>query len=223
MTHRGSGQQGSYSRQVFLAVWVINVYVNTERRAPLQKCELSTSTIQAETETGGIGGRRRSKGIHTIGGKINAICLSHHAFPKYISAFLSPRQKLYWGTLSYCPPLSPPPSSAPLTGPHCNLQLFTSTFLISHARISERSTILINVSCFSAPPVQGIIHTQGPCEVWGWGCGGPYWHSKKWPQAWTDSVIVCPTKRLVLSLRKKWSPHHSVRFISCSGLTAKCP
>lgn len=92
VTQRGCGQQGSYSRQVFLAVWIINVYVNTERGAPLQKCELSTSTIQAETETGGIRRRRQRKGIQTMGGKINAICLSHHAFHKYISAFLSSRQ-----------------------------------------------------------------------------------------------------------------------------------
>ena len=51
---RGSRQQGSYSRQVFLAVWVINAYVNTERGVPMQKCELSTSTMQAEAEAGGI-------------------------------------------------------------------------------------------------------------------------------------------------------------------------
>lgn len=80
----------------------------------------------------GSEGRRQRKGIHTMGEKINAICLSHHAFPKYISASLSPRQKLYWDTLSYCP-LSSPSSYAllPLTGPHCNPQLFISTFLIA--------------------------------------------------------------------------------------------
>lgn len=70
---------------------------------------------------------------------------------------LFPDRKLYWGTLSHCPPwCPPPPASAPLTGPRCNPLLFISTFLISHARISEQSAILINVSCFSAPPVQGI-------------------------------------------------------------------
>lgn len=58
-------------------------------------------------------------------------------------------------------PCCPPPlGSAPLTGPHCSPQLFISTFLISHARISEQSAILINVSCFSALPVQGITHTH---------------------------------------------------------------
>lgn len=56
-----------------------------------------------------------------------------------------------------CPP---PPASAPLTGPRCNPPLFISTSLISHARISEQSAILINVSCFSAPPVQGITQIK---------------------------------------------------------------
>lgn len=104
--------------------------------------------------------------------KINAICLSHHAAPQYISArpadrlslpSLSQTEKLYWGTLSHCPPPArcpPPPASAPLTGPRCDPPLFISTSLISHARISEQSAILINVSCFSAPPVQGITHTH---------------------------------------------------------------
>lgn len=158
MTHaeRDSGQQGSYSRQVFLAVLVINVCVNTERGAPEQKCELSTSIIQAEM--GWVGGWWWWwGGIHTMGEKINAICLSHHVFPKYISTFLYPRQKLYWGTLSYCLLVSP--------SSQLNPQLFISTFLISHARISERSTILINVSCFSALTVQGIIHRRGPWDV----------------------------------------------------------
>lgn len=108
----------------------------------------------------GSEGRRQRKGTHTMGEKINAICLSHHAFPKYISAFLSTRQKLYWGTLCYCPLVSP---SSRLCSPNrTSLQSSTclyQPFLISHARISEWSTILINVSCFSAPPVQGIIHT----------------------------------------------------------------
>lgn len=104
--------------------------------------------------------------------KINAICLSHHAAPQYISArpadrlslpSLSKTEKLYWGTLSHCPPPArcpPPPASAPLTGPRCNPPLFISTSLISHARISEQSAILINVSCFSAPPVQGITQIK---------------------------------------------------------------
>lgn len=63
-----------------------------------------------------------------------------------------------------CPP---PPASAPLTGPRCNPPLFISTSLISHARISEQSAILINVSCFSAPPVQGItqIKKKGLVDV----------------------------------------------------------
>lgn len=72
----------------------------------------------------------------------------------------------------WCPP---PLGSAPLTGPHCSPQLFISTFLISHARISEQSAILINVSCFSALPVQGITHTHedlGRYGMSGWVGGG---------------------------------------------------
>lgn len=95
----------------------------------------------------------------------------------------------------WCPP---PLGSAPLTGPHCSPQLFISTFLISHARISEQSAILINVSCFSALPVQGITHTRGPWEVWyewegGW---GSYWHSNKWSHSW--QTVSVSSKRLLL-------------------------
>lgn len=110
----------------------------------------------------GSEGRGQRKGIHTTGEKINAICLSHHAFPKYISVFLSPWLKLYWGTLSYCPLVSP--SSRLFSPNRTSLQSSTVYINLSHARISEWSTILINVSCFSAPPVQGIIHTQGPWD-----------------------------------------------------------
>lgn len=119
-----------------------------------------------------------------MGKKINAICLPYHAFPKYISSSFYSRQKLYWGTLSYCTLLSP---SSWLCSP-CRTSLQSSTvhINISHARISEWSAILINVSCFSAPPVQGIIHTQGPWEVW----RGSYSHSKNWAQTWTDSQCV---------------------------------
>lgn len=42
------GQRSSRSTRVFLAVELINVYVNTDRRAAQRKCELSTSTIQTE-------------------------------------------------------------------------------------------------------------------------------------------------------------------------------
>lgn len=143
MTHaeRGSGQQGSYSRQVFLAVWLINVYVNTERGAPhQQKCELSTSTIQAETETRGIQEGWQRKGIHTMGEKINAICLHHHALPKYISAVLSSRQKLYWGTLSYCTLVAP-----------------TSCLCSPNRTSLQSSTVHINVSHFSCKDC-GMVH-----------------------------------------------------------------
>lgn len=50
------------------------------------------------------------------------------------------------------------PGSAPITGPRCNPQLFI-------VRISKRSRFLINISCFSAPPAQGILHKRGPWEV----------------------------------------------------------
>lgn len=68
-----------------------------------------------------------------MGEKITAICPPpHHAFPKYIPAFLSPRQKLYWGTLSYCAPVSP------------------SSWLRSPNRTSlQSSTVHVNMSHFS--------------------------------------------------------------------------
>lgn len=64
-TARRREKRGSYSRQVFLAVGVINVYVNTEREAPQQKCELSTSTMQAQSETGGIRGEAAEEKVYT--------------------------------------------------------------------------------------------------------------------------------------------------------------
>lgn len=67
-----------------------------------------------------------------MGEKINAIHLLHHAFPKYIPAFLSPRQKLYWGTLCYCPLVSP------------------SSWFCSPNRTSlQPSTVYIDISHFS--------------------------------------------------------------------------
>lgn len=174
MTHthaqRHNGQQGTYSRQVLLAVQVINVYVNTERGAPYSRNVISAHPqCRQRPRQEGSEGRRQREGIHThthtTREKINAICLSHHAFPKHISACLSPRQKLYWGTLSYCPLVSP---SSRLCSPNrTSLQSSTVYINISHARISEQSTILINVSCFSAPPVQGIIQTKGLRDVQG--------------------------------------------------------
>lgn len=188
MTHggRGSGQQDGYSRQVFLAVWVINVYVNTEREATQQKCELSTSTIQAESETEGIWEWWPRKGIHTIGEKINAICLPYHAFPKYISAFLFPRQKLYWGTLSYCILVSP------------------FSWLCSPNRTSlQSSTVHINISHFSCKDFR-LVHNFNKRKLLfcsacsgnnthtrtlGGGVGS-HSHSRKWAQSWTDTQCV---------------------------------
>lgn len=93
--------------------------------------------MQTQTETGG---RRQRKGIQTMGEKINAICLSHHAFPKYISACLSPRQKLYWGTLIYCLLVSP------------------SSQLCSPNRTSlQSSTVYINLSHFSCKDFR-VVH-----------------------------------------------------------------
>lgn len=93
--------------------------------------------MQTQTKTGG---RRQRKGIHTMGEKINAICLSHHAFPKYISSCLSPRQKLYWGTLSYCLLVSP------------------SSQLWSPNRTSlQSSTVYINLSHFSCKDFR-VVH-----------------------------------------------------------------
>lgn len=59
-----------------------------------------------------------------------------------------------------CPGVLTFQGSTPPKGPHCTVQLFIPTYLISHARISEPSTILINVSCFSAPPAQRITHMR---------------------------------------------------------------
>lgn len=180
----------------------------------------------------GSEGRRRRKGIHTMGEKINAICLSHHAFPKYISAVLSPRHKLYWGTLSYCPPgvpllslsLSAPLNRTSLQPSNSLYQCFP--FLMQGFKKKKlkkkRSAVLINVSCFSAPPAQGIIHAQGPWEVRGGVVVvvvgvliGIQRNGHRPGQPTSGS-----SKRLLLSLRggKNRLLHQRLIFMSWSGL-----
>lgn len=135
----------------------------------------------------GSEGRRQRKGIHTMGEKINAICLSHHAFPKYISALLSPRQKLYWGTLSYCPMVSP---SSPLCSPNrTSLQSSTVYINVSHFSCKDFKTVhnfnkrkLLFCSAYSGKNTR--------TRTLGGTAGVSYWHSKKW----LDSQSVCPPK-----------------------------
>lgn len=77
------------------------------------------------------GGRGK---VYTVGEKINVICLSHHAFPKYTSAFLSPRQKLSWG--SCCPP--PPALCSPN---RTSLQSSTVYINVSHSSCIDFRTV----------------------------------------------------------------------------------
>lgn len=137
-----------------------------------------------------------------MGEKINAICPSHHAFPKYICAFLCARQKLYWGTLSYCARwCPPPPNSAPLTGPHCNPRLLyinLSHFSCEDFRMVHNFNKRKLLFCSACSGNNTNTHrTLGGCMA-----AGSYWHLEEWPQRPGQTVGVA-SRRLLLSLSKK--------------------
>lgn len=81
----------------------------------------------------------------------------------------------------WCPP---PPGYAPLTGPHCNPQLVyinLSHFSCKDFRMVHNFNKRKLLFCSACSGNNTHIRTLG-CTA-----GGSYWHSKKYPQTWTDS------------------------------------
>lgn len=112
------------------------------------KAESSATTYQVGVET-----RSGRKHLNTPGGKIDAICLCHRTVHKF--TFLSPRQKLYRSTRCYC--LPPPYTSS-------HIVLSSPTFYKHFTKgFQNGPQFLINVSCFSAPPVGEYKDLQRHC------------------------------------------------------------